>query len=128
MMNTCESIPKFCVCLLHVLLSTGESIGGAVALDLLKTGEWQGPTVLMAPAFRHSQHMQTPETPLDIARKVIIIHGTKDTAVDIEDSRKFLEAHQGSGRVTLVEQDDDHDNHKIIDADQLRRLIMESLE
>lgn len=81
----------------------------------------------MAPAFRHSQHV-TPETQLQIPKKMIIIHGTKDTAVDIEDSRKFQSLHKEGGRVKLIEQDDDHDNHKIIDADELRKLIMEALD
>lgn len=81
----------------------------------------------MAPAFRHSQHV-TPESPqFPVPTKMVIIHGTKDTAVDIEDSRKFLSVHKGAN-VRLIEQDDDHDNHKIIDSDQLKKIMTEVLE
>ena len=82
----------------------GSSWGGAVAAALVAEGAWRGPAVLMCPALAKRERQLgedegRPELttkhitaclaalPDDIKSRIIIIHGTADDTVPIEDSR-----------------------------------------
>ena len=81
----------------------GSSFGGAVALALLQRGEWSGPTLLLAQAgLRYGLPAALP-----VGVPVWIVHGTLDTVIDPEDSRRLAASGQ-PGQVRLIEVDDDH--------------------
>lgn len=89
----------------------GSSFGGAVAVELLRGGQWRGPTVLLCPAHalvsRRSgrpPHSGFERLDPDTTAHVLVVHGTKDETVPLEDSRRLV------ARTTakLVTVDDDH--------------------
>ena len=78
----------------------GSSFGGAVLLKLIQEGLWQGPSVFLAQAgVKFGLPAELPP-----GLPAVLIHGTRDDTVSIEDSRR-LAASNGS---RLVEIDDDH--------------------
>ena len=85
----------------HVLV--GSSFGGAVVLELLRRGDWRGPTLLLAQAgIKFGVCDRLPE-----GVPVLLVHGTSDTVVDPEDSRRL--ARTGTpDLVRLIELDDAH--------------------
>lgn len=76
------------------------SWGGAVALRLLETGAWAGPTVLMAPAADVSKksvrmlwpHWK-PRIPALAASRCILVHGSWDDTVPVASSREMASQH-----------------------------------
>lgn len=81
----------------------GSSFGGAVALALLQSGQWSGPTLLLAQAgLRYG----LPAT-LPVGVRVWLVHGTLDTVIDPGDSRRLAAAGR-PGSVQLIEVEDDH--------------------
>ena len=96
----------------------GSSFGGAVVLALLQRGFFVGPSLLLAPAYRgHGAGDRIPD-----GLRVLIVHGTRDTVVPIEDSRAL--AQTGSkGSVALVEVDDDHMLASLLESDELAMLV-----
>lgn len=84
----------------------GSSFGGAVALELLHSGAWKGPTVLLCPAHRlvaARGQVASPTLPADAAR-VLVVHGEQDETVPLQDSRSLV---KGTA-ATLLEVPDDH--------------------
>jgi len=81
----------------------GSSFGGAVAVALLQSGRWLGPTLLLAQAaLRAGLPAELPE-----GVRIWLIHGRADDIIDIDDSRVL--ARSGTpGMVRLIEVDDDH--------------------
>jgi hypothetical protein len=78
----------------------GSSFGGAVLLAMIQEGYWSGPSVFLAQAgVKFGLQPQLPE-----GLPAVLIHGTRDDIVDLEDSRLLAESN-GS---TLHEIDDDH--------------------
>lgn len=76
------------------------SWGGAVALGLLETGVWAGPTVLMAPAadvsnrsVRQVWPLWQPQIPASAASRCILVHGSLDDTVPVESSRELAARH-----------------------------------
>ena len=84
----------------------GSSFGGAVAVALLERGLWRGPTLLLAQAAVH--YDPNARLPQDVT--VWLVHGLRDTLLDVEDSRR-LAATGSPDRVRLIEVDDDHPLH-----------------
>lgn len=84
----------------------GSSFGGAVVVALLARRLWRGPTLLLAQAARHYD----PEARLPRDVTVWLVHGTGDTLIDPEQSRR-LAATGDPDRVRLIEVDDDHALH-----------------
>lgn len=89
----------------------GSSFGGAIAVELLRAGHWKGPTVLLCPAYalvsRRSGRPVHPGfggLPPDATAHVLVVHGTKDETVPLEDSRRLVA--RTSARLVTV--DDDH--------------------
>jgi pimeloyl-ACP methyl ester carboxylesterase len=84
----------------------GSSFGGAVALELLSSGAWKGPTVLMCPAHRlvaGRAWLPSPTLPADASR-VVVVHGRQDETVPIEHSRSLVKGTAAK----LIEVDDEH--------------------
>ena len=86
----------------------GSSFGGALCLDLISRGFWTGPAVLLCPAHRKIMHRDI-KVWLDIRTggPYILVHGKRDTIVDIADSRAVLAKAQ-TACASLVEVDDGH--------------------
>ena len=84
----------------------GSSFGGAVLVALLQRGLWSGPSLLLAQAA--IKRGLTTTLPREIP--IWIVHGTGDTVVDVEDSRK-LAADNSREEVKYIELDDDHSLH-----------------
>lgn len=84
----------------------GSSFGGAVALALINEGTWTGPTVLMCPAHRlvASRAWLPLPAPLTNAERVVVVHGTRDETVSVDDSRALVAG--STAKLVLV--DDDH--------------------
>lgn len=98
------------------------SFGGAVALSLLLEGIWRGPTVLMCPAHElvedrsHARLPWSPRVgrgaalrglaslPADVARQVMVVHGSRDETVPLASSERLVEG--SAARLEVV--DDDH--------------------
>jgi len=89
----------------------GSSFGGAVALELLASGAWTGPTVLLCPAHalvadRARRPVGAPlaTLPAEVSARVIVVPGRRDETVPYAHSEALV---AGSGaRLMLV--DDDH--------------------
>jgi hypothetical protein len=88
----------------------GSSFGGAVALGLLASGAWAGPTVLLCPAqelvARRCGWPPPPPLaalPVDSSR-VVVVHGRADATVPVAHSQALVEGSRA--RLVLVE--DDH--------------------
>jgi predicted alpha/beta hydrolase family esterase len=98
----------------------GSSFGGAVAVRLLESGAWRGPTLLLAPAVEHFAKGAT----LPEGVQVVIVHGLRDAVVSIESSRHL--ASTGSPKlVRLVEVDDEHRLSSLLERDLLSSLVRE---
>ena len=89
----------------------GSSFGGAVALDLLLTGAWTGPTVLLCPAHQLVARRGWSPSPRSltalpeaVASRVLVVHGRGDATVPVGDSRALV----AGSRARLVLVDDDH--------------------
>lgn len=100
----------------HVVV--GSSFGGAVAAALLSQGAWRGPTVLLAPALGH---FGVPLT-LPEGVPVLIIHGTRDAIVPLDESRS-LSRSGTPGAVRLCEVDDEHRLVSLLEGDALASMI-----
>jgi alpha/beta superfamily hydrolase len=96
----------------------GSSFGGAVAVELLHRGVWRGPTLLLAQAaLRFARHDTLPE-----GIRVWLVHGTADTVVDVEDSRRLART-GSSDLVRLIEVDDDHSLHQTVTSGALLHIV-----
>ena len=84
----------------------GSSFGGAVALELLHSGAWRGPTLLLCPAHHLvAQRAWTtaPALPVD-ASQITVVHGRQDETVPVEHARALV----AGTSARLLEVDDDH--------------------
>jgi alpha/beta superfamily hydrolase len=96
----------------------GSSFGGAVAVELLRRGSWRGPTLMLAQAAL--KRAVSAELPAGV--RVWLVHGRRDDIVDIEDSRRL--ARSGTpGLVRLIEVDDDHPLHELVESGELLQLV-----
>ena len=99
----------------------GSSFGGAVVVELLRRGEWKGPTLLLAQAALRCN----PQARLPDGVPVILVHGLRDELIDVEDSRQL--ASTGSADVVrLVEVDDEHDLRGLCESGRLVKLVQET--
>lgn len=87
----------------------GSSFGGAIAVELLRTGAWRGPTLLLAQAaVGYDANARLPD-----AVHVWLVHGTADRLIPLADSRQ-LAATGAAPFVQLFEVDDDHPLRKYV--------------
>ena len=92
----------------------GSSFGGAVLAALIQRGDWPGPALFLAQAALR----RGLDTRLPTQAPVWIVHGTRDTVVSVEDSRRLAAANPG-GNFRLIEVDDDHSLHTSVDSGAL---------
>jgi predicted esterase len=102
----------------HVVV--GSSFGGAVVVELLRRGLWQGPTLLLAQAaLRYDQSARLPE-----GVPVTLVHGARDQVVPLEDSRRL--ARTGTKElVRLIEINDEHQLNGLVESGKLLELVLE---
>ena len=101
----------------------GSSFGGAVAVALLQRRVWLGPTLLLAQAAQHFR--LAAELPEGV--HVWLVHGQGDDVVDIADSRAL--ARSGTpDLVRLIEVDDDHSLHRLVESGRLAEVVCELFE
>jgi alpha/beta superfamily hydrolase len=98
----------------------GSSFGGAVAVEMLQRGLWQGPTLLLAQAA--VKRGQPPYLPEGV--RVWLVHGRADQLVEIQGSREL--ARTGTPElVRLIEVDDDHSLHGMVQSGELVVVVGE---
>ena len=91
-----------------------------MVVELLRRGEWKGPTLLLAQAaLRYDPQARLPE-----GVPVLLVHGLRDELIRIEDSRQ-LASTGSAGMVRLVEVDDEHDLRGLCESGRLIELVRE---
>ena len=96
----------------------GSSFGGAVAVALLQRCVWRGPTLLLAQAAQHcGLAAKLPE-----GVHIWLVHGRDDDVVDIGESR-VLGRSGTPDLVRLIEVDDDHSLHCMVESGQLADVV-----
>eukprot|EP00128_Syssomonas_multiformis_P015221 Colp12_sorted_trinity150504_noHs@35474 len=106
----------------HVIV--GSSYGGGLALLLLQTGAWRGPTILLAQALGMAtkRALWLPE---HHPEKIICVHGTKDTVIPLEHT-KILVSSVKNDFVSYKEQVDTHGLHNtLVVQDILVKYVQE---
>jgi alpha/beta superfamily hydrolase len=101
----------------------GSSFGGAVAVELLRSGAWRGPTLLLAQAAVK----RDPTACLPAGVPIWLVHGRDDALIDVADSRALL-ATGDPKWVRLFEVDDDHGLHASVQNGRLIGIVQELLE
>lgn len=104
----------------------GSSFGGAVSLELLATGLWAGPTVLLCPAQQlvATRAWRPSPTIPSTAQQVLVVHARQDAVVPVEHSRRLVKGTSA----TLHEVDDDHRLSNNATPANLRSWVLEALE
>ncbi|KAI9010059.1 hypothetical protein DFJ74DRAFT_685744 [Hyaloraphidium curvatum] len=111
-----------------------ESLGAWVCWKLMERGLWTGGTVWLAPAVDKIERDIYKQRELGEAKKavipegvkgpVVVVHGSRDDVVPLEDSRHIVAISARPGRdIKLVEVDDDHSMRMVVDSDQLTEWI-----
>lgn len=103
----------------------GSSFGGAVVVELLRTGAWKGPAVLLCPAHRRvaaRAWTPSPSLPADASR-VLVVHGRQDETVPPADSHLLVKGTAAS----LLEVDDDHRLSATATPENLRAWVQRVL-
>ncbi len=90
-------------------LVVGSSFGGAVALELLHSRLWTGPTILLCPAHQLVASRSKSPAPLGLSAlgdvsNVLVVHGRSDQTVPIEHSRALV----SGSNARLIEVEDNH--------------------
>lgn len=95
-------------------LVIGSSYGGAVLLELVCSGVWRGPSLFLAQAGARF----LPYDRLPPGVPALFLHGTEDTLIPIEDSRRLVENSSWqpsrSSLVSLWEIQDEHRLNSIL--------------
>lgn len=103
----------------------GESLGGWVEYQLIKRGVWNGPTVWLAPAVQKVEEefngFEQPKIPEHFGGPLLIIHGTRDDIVPIQDSCALTAT--AKCETKLIEVGDDHSMRKAVDSGELGEWI-----
>ena len=90
-------------------LIIGSSFGGGILLKILTEGLWKGPSLLLAGAG--VRYNIAKSLPLDVP--ALLIHGTQDKIVDVEDSRILAAS---SPHAQLIEIQDNHSLKTILNG------------
>ncbi len=106
----------------------GSSFGGALAVALLREGAWKGPTLLLAQAALLATRragVLGPEAQVALPEgvDVLLVHGTRDDVVPLDDSRKLAAT---SARARLVEVDDGHRLETLCADERLADLVRQA--
>ncbi len=95
----------------------GSSFGGAVLLQLMWSGAWTGPAVMLAGAGVKLTRFDT----LPPGSRVVLVHGRDDTVVDPADSRQL--ARSPGSRTWLWEVPDEHRLTSVLDSGLLAAAL-----
>ncbi len=121
--EACVALHAATIASFHPDVLVGSSFGGAVAVALLQRRVWRGPTLLLAQAAQHlGLAAELPE-----GVHVWLIHGQRDDVVDIADSRALTRSGT-PGLVRLIEVDDDHSLHGMVESGRLAEVVRELFE
>ncbi|KAJ3044085.1 hypothetical protein HDV00_003189 [Rhizophlyctis rosea] len=103
----------------------GESFGGAVAFQLMESGDWHGPTVFMCPAVHRirTRNGITDEPVIPANVPVIILHGTRDDLIPLKDSQNLVNNAETPNSVQLHMVDDDHMMRGVVERKDLRKYV-----
>lgn len=97
----------------------GSSFGGAVVVELLRRGEWRGPTLLLAQAALKVD----PEAQLPPDLPVLLVHGRQDEVVPLEHSQRLAAT---SPLARLIETEDEHRLVELTRSERLAELVLEA--
>lgn len=101
-------------------LLIGSSFGGGVLLKLLQTGAWTKPCIMLAGAgIRYGME---PTLPNDIP--IILIHGTEDTLIPLDDSVQLT---RSSALAKLIVILDDHPLHALVTQTNILEAAIDEL-
>jgi hypothetical protein len=110
-MNRSVAVQLRCLATHRIDAVVGSSFGGAVALELLRSGAWKGPTVLLCPAHElvaERSHEPVPAPlatlPTVLAAGVVVVHGRRDETVPLANSEALV----AGSRAQLLMVDDEH--------------------
>jgi predicted esterase len=101
-------------------LLIGSSFGGAVLLKLLQTGAWKKPCIMLAGAG--CLYGMEPVLPEDIP--VILIHGTEDTLIPLDDSVQLT---RSSALAKLIVIQDIHPLHYLVEKTNILETSIDEL-
>ncbi len=99
-------------------LVVASSFGGAVAVALLREGTLRAPVVLIAPAA----HKLGVENELPAGTRAVLLHGSADDVVPVEDSVALARSGGGNVRLEVVE-GGDHRLNLVLQDGTLARVI-----
>ncbi|KAJ3177983.1 hypothetical protein HDU85_005702 [Gaertneriomyces sp. JEL0708] len=106
----------------------GESLGCAVAYELISQGKWTGPTVFMCPAVHRVLTRENVPLTVKFPKELplVIIHGKRDDLIPMEDTQKLVDAANPTmTRLHVI--DDDHGMTEVVKRDELRRYVEEAV-
>jgi len=98
----------------------GSSFGGAVLVELIRRGEWSGPTLLLAQAAVKVDATAS----LPPALPVLLVHGRADEVVPVEHSRTLAAT---SPAARLIETEDEHRLVELTRSERLAELVREAV-
>lgn len=102
-------------------LIVGSSFGGGVLLSLVQKGLWTGPCVFLAGAgIQYGMMPVLPE-----GQKVILIHGTEDFLIPLEDSIRLTRSSESAKLIAI--QDGHRLKRLVTDTNILEKAIDELL-
>eukprot|EP00048_Salpingoeca_helianthica_P013452 m.201247 g.201247 ORF g.201247 m.201247 type:complete len:257 (+) comp15501_c0_seq4:97-867(+) len=102
----------------EIVAVVGSSFGGAVAVELLRSGLWTGPTLLLAPAqHRLAKLARLPAPRLPASASALIVHGVHDDVVPLSHSHMLVR--EAGPNTSLLEVDDDHRLNALATAENL---------
>lgn len=128
--DACVDIQRAAVLQEKPEIIVGSSWGGAIVAELMRRGDWNGPTVLLAPAIHRVCTKTGQGTGLEIARqlrgkRIVIFHDPTDDVVPFADSEAL--AAEGELELRAV----DGGGHRLMGicedgrlADTLRAMVL----
>ena len=95
--DECYDIAKKELVQMNPDLVIGSSFGGGILLKLVTEKLWEGPCIFLAQAGVHYKISEA--LPKDLP--CILIHGAKDTIIDLRDSEKLARSSDGARMIVL---------------------------
>ena len=102
--DECYEIAKKELAKMNPDLVVGSSFGGGILLKLVTEGIWTGPSLFLAQAGVHYKISET--LPQNVS--CILIHGAKDTIIELQDSEMLAQSSNTAQMVTLP-----NDGHRL---------------
>eukprot|EP01084_Bolivina_argentea_P082204 148847_1 len=116
-------------------LIIGSSFGGAVTIELIRRQKWNKPTILLAPGYtKVMSYIHYNVSDISNAlylmklntysnnKNILIIHGDKDTAIELKDSQKIQNINKDIMDLQIIP-NEDHNLHQIAQNGQLSNIV-----